>query len=294
MAVRKFWLINGQGKKYDLTDFKDAFLNTPTGLGSSNTVTVTRLGNSQKLNSVTDNLEVFGGELLFQNSEDNALAYDSYNVFVRFISILPLYFHYQTPAMSNENYYREVVMNSIEKGEVDEETGLLRCNVSFTPLTMWKNDNQTVVEAGAAKNTGKKYKLNRKYSYSSASYEDIKLINNSPLNVPMEIEIIGRCKNPSFTLYDRSGSVYGVCRLIGTFDYVYINSDDRLEEIKLSLDDAWLNNAVNYQDFTVGIPNQAYLTFCYLKPGTSGMKFTFAEEFDGYVRVGWRDEYATV
>ena len=23
MAVRKFWLINGQGKKYDLTDFKD-------------------------------------------------------------------------------------------------------------------------------------------------------------------------------------------------------------------------------------------------------------------------------
>lgn len=140
MAVRKFWLINGQGKKNMILLISKMlfFLNTPTGLGSSNTVTVTRLGNSQKLNSVTDNLEPFGGELLFQNSEDNALAYDSYNVFVRFISILPLYFHYQTPAMSNENYYREVVMNSIEKGEVDEETGLLRCNVSFTPLTMWK------------------------------------------------------------------------------------------------------------------------------------------------------------
>ena len=294
MAIRKFWLINGEGNRFDLTDFKSAFLNEPNGFGSTNTIAVTRLGNSQKLSSVIDNFDPFGGEILFQNSEDNAQSYDSYTSFIQFISILPLYFHYQTPAMSNENYYREVVLNSIEKGEVDYETNLLRCNVQFTPLTLWKNDTTTIVAASSKKDAGKKYVLNRQYAYTSSGYEDIILYNKSPSCVPLEIEINGRCVNPSFTLYDSLGNVYGVCRLIGKFDYVYINSDDRYEEIKLSLDGAWLNNAANYQDFTVGIPNQAYLTFCYLNPGTSGMKFSFADEFDGEVRIKWRDEYATI
>lgn len=294
MAIRKFWLINGEGDKFDLTDFKDAFLNNPTGLGSTSSVSVTRLGNSQKLNSIVDNLDNFGGELLFENNDNNALSYDSYTSFVKFVSKMPLYFHYKTPAMSNLNFYREIVLNSIEKDEVDDETGLLKCNVSFTPLTMWRNDAQTVVEASAIKDVGKKYKLNRKYSYSTAGYENIRLINNSPLSIPIEIEIIGRCVNPAFTIYDHQGNIYGVSRLIGTFDYVYINSDDRNEEIKLSYDGAWINNAANYQDFTVGLPNQAYLTFCYLNPGTSGMKFTFADEFEGKVKISWRDEYATI
>lgn len=294
MAYRKFWLINGKGKKFDLTSFDDAFLNDPSGFGTSKTVGVTRIGNSQKLSYVTDDMNSFGGEILFPNNDDNALTYDRYTSFIQFTSILPLYFHYQTPAMSNENYYREVVLQTIEKGEVDEEINMLRCNVQFTPLTLWKNDQQTVVSASSEKLTGKKYTLNRKYLYTTAGYEDIRLYNRSPESVSMEVEIIGRCVNPSFTLYDSAGNVYGVCRLIGIFDYVYINSDDIREEIKLSLDGAWLNNAVNYQDFTVGIPNQAYLTFCYLKSGESGMKFVFDEEFDGSVNIIWRDEYATI
>lgn len=294
MAVRKFWLVNGEGRKFDLTDFNDAFLNNPSGLGMTNNISVTRLGNSQKLNSISDNLDPVSGEILFQNSDDNALAYDSYTEFIKFASRLPLYIHYKPPSMSDINYYREVVLNSISKGEVDNESGLLRCDVSFTPLTMWRNDKQTIVVASVAKHVGKKYRLNRKYSYATAGYENITLVNNSPLSVPLEIEIIGRCINPSFSIYDLGGNIYGVCRLIGTFDYVYINSDDRNEEIKLSFDGAWLNNAANYQDFTVGIPNQTFLTFCYLNSGTSGMKFSFADEFKGEVKVSWRDEYATI
>lgn len=294
MSYRKFWLINGEGQKFDLTNFNDAFLNDPQGLGFTNTVNVTRLGNSQRLNSIVDNLDNFGGELLFKNSNNNVTSYDNYNRFTIFISKLPLYFYYKTPAMVSESFYREVVVNSLDKTQVDYESNLMHCDISFTPLTMWKNDNLTIVEAGAGKSLGKKYKLTRKYAYSSVGYGNLKLFNNSPSNVSMIIEINGKCTNPRFSLYDSSGNIYGVCRLIGTFDYVYINSDEIAEEIKLRLNDAWINNAVNYQDFTVGIPNQAYLTFCYLRPGESGMKFAFDNEFNGNVKVAWRDEYATV
>lgn len=294
MAVRKFWLINGNGQKFDLTDFKDGFLNNPAGLGFTATVTLTRLGNAQKLNSITDDLNNISGELLMRNNDDNALAYDAYTEFIKFASVLPLFLHYQTPAMSNYSFYREIVLSSIEKSEVDYETNLLRCNIVFTPLTMWRNDSLTTVVASAKKNTGKKYNLNRPYAYASAGYENITLNNNSPSSVPLIIEIEGACSNPAFSLYDQNGDVYGICRINGEFDYVYINSDDLEEEIKLSKDGAWLNNAVNYQDFSIAIPNKAYLTFCYLRPGKSGMKFTFADEFDGKISVSWRDEYASV
>ena len=93
MAVRKFWLINGNGQKFDLTDFKDGFLNNPAGLGFTATVTLTRLGNAQKLNSITDDLNNISGELLLKNNDDNALAYDAYTEFIKFASVLPLFLH---------------------------------------------------------------------------------------------------------------------------------------------------------------------------------------------------------
>lgn len=294
MAIRKFWLVNGLGKKYDLTDiYQSAFLNAPSGLGVSATVQVTRLGNSQKASSYQFGLEPLEGTLLFKKGESNSTSYYEYQKFFNFVNHLPLYFHQQTPNMIGESYHCEVLLTSLNKGEVSKDTSFLEVPVQFQPLTFWQNDNLSVIEADKSAEVGKSYELKRPYHYSSIGYENMRVHNKSSTNIPIVIEIDGVAENPSFQLFDSQGVVYGVGKFLGTFDYVYIDSNDLTEEIKLSQGGGWLLNPYNYQDISIGRQG-VYLTFVYVKPGENGFKFSFDNEFEGKVRISWRESYATV
>lgn len=294
MGYRKFWLVNGSGKEYDLTNiYKSAFMSSPSGFGTTAEIQATRVGNSQKASSYKFNMDSFGGTIVFKNDETNAVAYAEYLKFFVFVNDLPLYFHQRTPNMIEESYRCEVLLSSLNKGEVSKDSALLEVPVSFQPLTFWTSDKLSYIEADKSSLIGKTYELKRPYHYSSIGYEDIRIHNKSATTIPVIIEIDGVALNPQYQLFDENGNVYGVGKFKGEFDHVYVNSDDIEEEIKLSRDGGWLLNPVNYQDFSAGNRN-TYLTFVYLKPGKNGFKFTFDNDFDGKVRISWRETYATV
>lgn len=292
---RKFWLENGAGDKYDLTNIDETgFLNQPSQLGATADLQLIRLGNSQKASSIQWQLVPIQGEVIFKCKGSNPEIYQEYRDFFDFTSKYPIYLHYQTPAMSNTSMFREVVLTMIEKTEISSEMQTLVCPIAMMPLTMWLDANEFIVEVDVSRDVGKKYSLKRPYYYSQSNAENVVLHNTSNMMIPIIVEIYGECIDPSYYLYDATGKLYGVGKFIGEFDYVYVNSNNLDEDIKLSNKGEYLPNATAYQDATIGIPNQTFLTFVYLRQGTNTMKFLFNNEFKGKVIVRYRGNYATV
>lgn len=295
MGYRKFWLVNGENEEYDITNFyHTALAINPAGLGATAAVSTTRLGNSRMANSLQWELKDITLDLLFVNNENNAAAYDQYKKFLHFVSKLPLNLYYQTPDMANTSYFKEVIITNIDKTEVSIETSTLNCPITITPLTMWKSSAETIVEVSARKGNGKDYTLRRPYIYAGDDLDNVVLNNNSNISIPMIIEIYGVCENPHYALYNYKLEQYGAGRFLGTFDYVYINSEDLNEDIQLQKDGAFLPNAISHQDPTVGMQGQTYLTFLYLAPGKNIMRFNFANNFKGKVSIRMRDSYVSV
>lgn len=292
---RKFWLTNGKDERYDLTDLVgSAFMNAPSGLGAVADIAVQRVGSSQLLTYLEWQLQPIVGELYFRNDRANITAYQEYKKFFDFVVMPPIYLHYQTPDLATEDWYREVVVVNLEKTEVDKDISTLVCPVQFTPLTNWISTTENLVVATPNLTGGKSYVLNRPYSYAVDDVENIVLQNTYNNSIPIIIEIEGLAEDVNYNLFDFNGIKYGAGRIFGTYDYIYINSNDLEESIALSLNDISVTNPASYQDPTVGVSGQVYVTFLYLRPGQNTMKFLFSNEFDGKITIRWRGNNVTV
>lgn len=289
--VREFWLTNAKGVKYSLHSTTQAFLNEPSGLGFGVDASIVKLGNSSFILSEDYDLGSAQGELIFFGTRQE--VYNQYFKFTQFLYAKPIQMHYRTPDRT-ESYYCQVRVVSLEKTEVGQD-GLLRCPISMLRQSMWYNDTKNIVEARNTASDGKKYPLYRPYHYGTVSTSNIEIYNAGIADAPMLVEVDGRVTDPAWSLYDDDNNLYGSAKILGTYDYVSVDSDDLSESISLTRDGSVIANAVNYQDLTVGDPRQVYVTFLKLRPGTSRMTFTFGTgEFGGVIRVTWRNAYVTV
>lgn len=291
MSVREFWLTNADGTKFSLMPHTN-FLYEPQGLGYGVSLTTTKLGNTDVILSEMYNLGSVEGELLFM---DNALGskYQRYQEFLQFLSRKPIQLHY-LPPNATDAYYCAIRVVSVEKTEVNHEDNVLHCPIQMYRQTMWFNETPTVMEVGNTVTDGKSYPLDRPYAYGQNSLSNIALYNSGMADAAMKLEIVGSCTNPQWELYDDESVQYGACKITGTYDYVMINSDESNETIYLERGGSVIPNAANYQDLTVGSPQQVYVTFLKLKPGSSRLVFIPDENFSGYVRITWRNSYVSV
>lgn len=289
MAVRQFWLENANGDKYSLHTQK-VFMNVPQGLGFTVDIEPVRVGNSNFIVSEEYNLGTISGEILFMDKR--AKAYQDYFNFVHFLYQKPITLHY-LPPNDKISYYCQVRVVNVDKSEMGED-GILRVPIEMYRQTMWFNDDINIIEATNDASEGKHYPLSRPYHYGIISIRNIGLYNDGVSDSPLYIEIYGECENPSYDLYDGKGIKYGSTKLIGTYDYVAVDSSDLTESITLMRNGSNIPNAVNYQDLTVGEPRSVYVTFLKLKPGESRLVFNLGDEFPGYVRVRWNNAYVTV
>ena len=132
-TVREFKLISAGKQTLDLMD-KDTFGNSPTGLGVS-------MGNTY-----------LSGQGTFVKDESNIeqnkigldimMGYTSgspYSVFYnRVLPVLndsPLVLQYTIPGVGD--FFRDVALGSIEKTEIDKDSGLLKTPVVLEALTPW-------------------------------------------------------------------------------------------------------------------------------------------------------------
>lgn len=288
---RKFWLENGIGNLFYLTEKQyNWFLADPDGLGLTINYSSIKLSDSEVITSKDYELMTVGGDLLFY-AETNEQKYEDYFNFLRFVARTPIYLHYQTPN-NTESYRTLVQLTNLEKTEVDED-GILHCPISFKRLSLWFGDTLNVIDVGNEIDNGKDYPLTRPYSYGAISYENMSILNNGMVEAPLLIEITGSVTDPVYSL-SQDGVVYGRGKIIGTYDYVSIDSDDANENIILKVGDSTIANAVNYQDLTVGSPNEIYVTFLKARAGISTLRLNLPDGFEGRVRVTWRNAYLSV
>lgn len=288
---RRLWIKNSVGESWDLnepTDNQFVFGNNPEGLGAQANMSVMRIGDSQLLSSYYWELKPIHIEMLFLPQNTNADVYKTYEEFFDFLSRRPLELHYQTPN-NDYSFYKPVTLSNIEKGEIDEATGILHSPLELIPHTMWVSSNEVVVEVLPSGGTSKTYELERPYHYVLDSFANVSLYSKSTVDIPFIIEIEGIVSNPRYDLFDANNTKYGSGRLEGSFDYVYVNSTDLEEDIKLSNKGAFLPNTSSYQDLTVGSAGSVMVTFLKLKPGQNYIRFTFDNVFDGKIIMRWRN-----
>ena len=291
--IRKFWLVNALGNEYHFTDKNSKiFLNQPEGLGFQKSYSVQKVGNSELVTSQQFTLTNITGELLFY-ANSNGTRYNDYQQFIQFAKYKPLEFHYLTPN-DIKSYHCDVLFVQADKSEVSTD-GILHVPVTFHRLTEWITDESTTYTLdNSLIGDGKYYDLVRDYTYAGTGLSGTPIYNNGTDDVGMTVIIEGECTNPQFTL-TQNGSVYGVCKINGTYDYILIDSVEMTEEIYAEYQGSVITNPEQYQDFTVR-NGAAYLTWIKLKVGESIFAFTCGNilTFTGNVKVRVKESYATV
>lgn len=286
-------LVNGKNEKWELTDrnFK-TFASDISGFGVSKSLSLLRIGLAQGVTNAQYNLDQIRYTVNFYDS-DIVEQYKKYNDFVRFLSHRPLSQEYLIPS-SKTVYVRDVELVSLNKTEVNPATHSLECEIVLQPLTFWQDKESHCIITDNTVEVAKNYPLSRPYAYGNYSLSNIAINTDGFLDTSLEITIDGQCQDPAYMLYDESGELYGIGRFVGTFDSVYVNSDEMNQQIILTRGGIELDNAWSYRDLTVGKPNEVAVTFLKLKPGKSRLAFRLDQSFDGKVMIEWRNRYASV
>lgn len=293
--VRNFWLTNADDNRYELRDLNAnnsvTFLHEPEGLGYSVELSTVKIGNTDIIMSEQYNLGSFAGDLVFLGTVPE--IYQQYQNFLSFLAKKPIMLHYKTPN-TNGNYRCLVRVVSVEKTEVSAEDGAMHCPIQMYRQGMWFNDPANTIDIYNDIADGKSYPLDRPYSYGALSLENVQLANAGMTDTSLKVEIFGSVTDPEWSLFDDEANQYGAAKILGTYDYVRVDSDDLGEDIHLERGGSVIANAINYQDLTVGSPQQVFVTFLKLKPGTSTLRFDLGDDFSGFVRLTWSNAYVSV
>ena len=293
MAVRKFWIVNGNDDKYNLTN-SELKINivSPSGLGFQNNLSFLRVGNRDKIIAKQVAMPQVSGNIYFYDMNEN--AYEDYYNFVAFLSHKPLKLFYQPPN-STKSYYIDCEVKQLNKTE-NTELHILDCPIVLSGLSFWKDGNKHIqyFEKGSFEN-GKHYPLTRPYSYATFSYRNMPISNNNTMNSPFQFEINGEVVNPQLSFF-QNGERYGVIKLLGTFGKVRVNTEGSNQELYLEdLNGLPITNAISYQDFSI-YDGKSQMTFFDLKAGSNKLSFSAdnENEFDGELKMTWEDEFVSV
>lgn len=287
--VREFWLKNGNNEVLSLMQ-KNSFFHNPNGLGFELNLATESIGDVRVIKEVSNNFVPITGEIKFFGTQKR--IYDSYEEFAHFISVKPLFFYYQSTSFSRP-VTCEVLVTSLQKGEIGEDH-VLTCPITFERLTHWLDDDYSTLKLKRkVEKGGKNFPLSRPYKYVPLDTSNVRVENTGNKEAPMIVEIIGAVKNPQFSVYTQGGKLYGICKILGDYDYVRISSEDDKEELALSKGGVPVALPLNFQDFSVA-NGEAQLTFIKLQVGVSFINFELGENFSGVVNLSWRKIYATI
>lgn len=267
---RKFQLINSKAETWKFTDdtFK-VFLNSPQGLGLSDTLTTTVYGNKAEVYSEDYAFPTPSGEVLFYD-DANSDRYAKYNDFARFISHTPLTLEYTIPKSTPETYSLPCYVTSLSKSETGRDR-MLTCAIQFQGIDFWKGDEVTL--------TG----------------NPISITNEGDYPVGFSIEINGTSMaDPYFTL--EQDDLYGECKFLmngTTLTKVTVDSNEGEQNVILENGGVTLANPLQYQDLSIS-NGEIYVTFVKLARGTSTLTVDKDGGTLGTITVKFTPRYRSV
>ena len=272
---RRFWLINGDGERWDLTDkeFK-SFLNNPTGLGFRKTIEITRYGEKANKNNEVYDFPQPSGELLFYDTY-NSTRYDKYNKFIRFLMSQPITLYYMIPVS-----YISGIANIFT----------LDCDVTEVQKTESKADHiltSSIVFNGLGFYEGDEISVN-------GTTDTYTLTNEGDFPVGFEITVEGSLTKPYITL-SQDGELYGEAKFVGTNAYnsLYLNSNDGEQNIILQQGGSVIPNPLSYQDLSIS-NGSIYVTFVKLAKGVSELSIGVESGSISNVNIKYSPKYRSV
>lgn len=274
MEYRKFWLETASGSVFNLTNpsFK-VFGSSPDGLGFSHSLTTTRLGDINYLTSKVPSMIDKTFSIIFYG-DDIEEIYRNYQNFANYLNTdETLYLVYE---LGNIGTYRTIVVaNSLGKGEINPDDGSLTCSLSLSPLTFWEDNvenTETMSGSGALSKT---------------------ITINGNTGTFVNVHIVGSVTNPTYSVEDSDGNVYGRGKITGTYTDVEVISDPANETIVLKNGSTTVQNPYNYQDLTVGGEGIA-VTFLNLRRGSNVIRFSHDGSGSVTVTLTYKNRYVSV
>lgn len=275
MAYRKFKLINSKNEVWEFTNKEvKSFLNSPSGLGYTSSLSVTRYGEKANVLLEETSFPNPSGEVIFYDTS-NEDRYQKYYNLCRFLTYTPLKLIYTLPFSTPVDYELDCYVTSISKTE-STTNKLLNCSINFQGISFWKGETIT--------------------SRFSTGIE-IELTNNGDFPVGFEITITETDMQEAQIILKQNNEIYGIAKFGSReeredyWDKIYINSNDGEQNVIIENDGALLPNPLSYQDISVS-NGAIYVTFLKLARGTSVMEVIL--EASGIAEVKYTEIFRSV
>lgn len=195
--VRQFKLINEKGQEYSLMDLeKYCLLTDPTGLGYSYETEYMQVGSNfiENLRSIQQGN--ISGNIVCKN-------YDNLTQFINFVEQAEkLKLSYTVPYQNKTpiTYYKDIMLSSLEKTEIDRENNVIIAPVTFDCISLWYEQNETVYDM--TKSTREmRWDFRWDSKFKSYNRRSIVFENKGHVEAPIKVELIGYLINPVIAVY---------------------------------------------------------------------------------------------
>lgn len=269
--IRQFKIVNSDAETIDLMD-ESTFFGDPGGLGVRRTIETVTSGFC--FIPVKNELERqnISGTLYFAN-------YDNYLEFARFCARTPLKLYYNT---TGEWVHKVVLLQVLDKLEVDKDTARLLCPVEFMPESAWRSE-ASVHESASSGATGKVYSYVYPYVYREVAAGAIALINNGWNDAQCRLHIMGPVSSPTWSLVHNGLTVLtgNVDAIIADGHKLVVDADPlNLEIAEYTIDNEYVQNLYHVSDFETE-------RFISIPPGDSTLFLSHqgADEITAYAEV---------
>lgn len=252
--MRKFYLENELGQRYDLQNVTSVIFSQIEGLGISYNSQYIKTGSRYVINSKEKNIGQLTGKLEFIGAE----PYKEYQKFISFVlKSLELKIIY---IPIKEEYYIDVDINVIQKGEKNVY-GILECPATFYIKSPFYKMTKNIYKA-TSENIQNKWDFNWDFKFSDYTTAEMIVQNNGLNEASFEFYIKGYTENPSVKIYYDNKLISLI-----TFDVIvdnnetlyYSNIDDSLVVQKIDEEGNKINifncldlNNNNFQKLLIG------------------------------------------
>lgn len=291
--MRKFWLENEFGKKWNLTpkdpyDKDSSFFADPSGLGIQTKVTSYEVENTCFIEEIETQTQTISGNLYFS-------SYEHFTNFVEFVGNIntttPLKLYYSTEGISfdyslESEWYKLVLINEIDKSEIDYKTGFLKCKVKFMCLSRWKKDKKIVLELNRY-GEPLVYPYYYPYFYGGSNNLAVDIDNEGNLPTSCVIKIEAVTDTP-FIRVIQDGEIKDQAKynlIVNENSYLLIDSSPDSQEASLytKVDDNYVKEDVYY----IGEKDYSYSNFITIPSGKSTIVFSATNTDFGKVTISY-------
>lgn len=200
--MRKFYLVNKYGQRWDLNDPISGLLTQPSGLGFDMEYSYSRIGYGFKRNYFRDKQSKLSGTMIFGGDS----PYEAYRRFVTFINASDgIKLAYKIPS---GEYYRDVDVVGIGKTEITENQ-VLECTVTFACRGLFYS-SQT--DRFIVSRTQGELRWDFTWPARFNDYDSRSLFVSNDGHVPaaVQAEINGYCENPSIAVMQSGIELYKI------------------------------------------------------------------------------------